>query len=216
MKNPKYTKINQTFIITRTRRRRNKQIISKRSWKTRTTGTDREREKESLMSYVIRVGKKRTVFASFNTSRNSKPNSSDREDHLMPPIHEFFLDFNLPLALLPLSTTTKYSKRYRLEPGQTSLLYRQIQRELNKKETKSYSFAFVQMKKKGSMEELSSSSNITIKSLESPSQANVFSREKSEFISGGGMGGVFLQFYREKRAKGHRHVTDIQLRRLLF
>ncbi|GKV09653.1 hypothetical protein SLEP1_g21120 [Rubroshorea leprosula] len=54
----------------------------------------------------------RTAFASLDASGNGEPDSPDGEDHLMPPLHELFLDLNLPLVLLPLSADE--SERNRL------------------------------------------------------------------------------------------------------
>lgn len=41
-----------------------------------------------------------TVFASFNTRRNSNPDSSNRKDHLVPQLHESLFHFCFPLHFL--------------------------------------------------------------------------------------------------------------------
>lgn len=43
---------------------------------------------------------KLTVFASFNTWRNSNPDSSNRKDHLVPQLHESLFHFSFPLHFL--------------------------------------------------------------------------------------------------------------------
>ena len=56
-----------------------------------------------------------TVFASLNTSRDSKPDTADREDHLVPELHQplsynlHFLSAFLSLALKPSIHSNSYA-----------------------------------------------------------------------------------------------------------
>lgn len=76
---------------------------------------------------VMKLQKSSTIFASFNASRDSEPDAADREDHLVPKIHQPFFDnfhllsaFDFFLVIPPTSTT--HSNRYAPLPCQTCTL----------------------------------------------------------------------------------------------
>lgn len=61
---------------------------------------------------IMQLQQPSTVFASFDSSGNGEPDFPDGEDHLVPKLHEFFLDLNFPPTPLPLSADE--SERNRL------------------------------------------------------------------------------------------------------